>query len=189
MSRRSRKPTEEEVELWKLVAESVQPLKRRPKRIPAPALPAPVEKPVAAQPAKAKAPAATALPPKRPAAPPPAPQTALDRRSRSKITRGKVPIEARVDLHGLTQAAAHQRLRHFLQEAHVTGVKMALIITGKGAPDADRFGEERGVLRRVVPSWLSSAEFRAFVIGFESAGRRHGGEGALYVRIRGRKIS
>jgi DNA-nicking Smr family endonuclease len=98
-----------------------------------------------------------------------------------------VPIDARVDLHGLTQAAAHQRLRHFLAEAHLTGVKMALVITGKGAPDADRLGEERGVLRRVVPAWLASGEFRAFVIGFEPAGRRHGGEGALYVRIRGRK--
>jgi DNA-nicking Smr family endonuclease len=117
----------------------------------------------------------------------PAPLTSLDRRTRSKITKGKVPIDARVDLHGLTQAAAQQRLRHFLAEAHVSGIKMALVITGKGMPDADRPGEERGVLRRVVPQWLGSGEFRAFVIGFEPAGRRHGGEGALYVRIRSRK--
>jgi DNA-nicking Smr family endonuclease len=185
MSRRARSPSAEDIEMWERVAESVRPLKRRPRKPAA----APAEKPAPAEPeplSKAKAkPAAPSPKPPPPSAP--APLATLDRRTRSKITKGKVPIDARVDLHGLTQAAAHQRLRHFLAEAHLTGVKMALVITGKGAPDADRLGEERGVLRRVVPAWLASGEFRAFVIGFEPAGRRHGGEGALYVRIRGRK--
>jgi DNA-nicking Smr family endonuclease len=188
MSRRSRSPSAEEVELWERVAESVRPLRRRPKKPAPPALtakPAPVE-PQPEPKAKAKPPAASPKP-LPPPAPTPAPLASLDRRTRSKITRGKVPIDARLDLHGLTQAAAHQRLRHFLAEAHVTGVRMALVITGKGAPDAERLGEERGVLRRVVPGWLGSGEFRALVIGFEPAGRRHGGEGALYVRIRSRK--
>jgi DNA-nicking Smr family endonuclease len=185
MSKRPRRtPSSEDIELWEKVAGSVRPLRRRPKK---PAFIAAVE-PAELGPAKAAA-KASPPPPKRPVAPPaPAPLASLDRRTRSKITKGKVPIDARVDLHGLTQAAAHQRLRHFLAEAHITGARMALVITGKGAPDADRLGEERGVLRRVVPQWLGSGEFRAFVIGFEAAGRRHGGEGALYVRIRSRKI-
>jgi DNA-nicking Smr family endonuclease len=185
MSRRARSPSAEDIEMWERVAESVRPLKRRPRKPAA----APAEKTAPAEPEPAsKAKAKPAPPsPKPPPPPAPAPLATLDRRTRSKIAKGKVPIDARVDLHGLTQAAAHQRLRHFLAEAHLTGVKMALVITGKGAPDADRLGEERGVLRRVVPAWLASGEFRAFVIGFEPAGRRHGGEGALYVRIRGRK--
>jgi DNA-nicking Smr family endonuclease len=186
VSKRARTvPSSEDIELWEKVAESVRPLKRRPKKA-ASAAPSAAPTPNEARPA-AKAKLAPPSPKPKPPPAAPVPRTILDRRTRSKITKGKVPIDARVDLHGLTQAAAHQRLRHFLAEAHVTGVKMALVITGKGAPDADRLGEERGVLRRVVPAWLGSAEFRTYVIGFEPAGRRHGGEGALYVRIRSRK--
>jgi len=60
-----------------------------------------------------------------------------------------------------------------------------LVITGKGKPlDAVTIGEERGVLRRAVPGWLSGNELRHLVAGFDEAGRRHGGGGALYVRIK-----
>ncbi len=189
MSRRPRNPpSAEDIRLWEAVANSVRPLKRRAKRIAPAAAPAPATEPtVPAPPAKRQKPTLPAPPVKRPPPPAPAPLTLFDRRTRAKITKGKVSIEARVDLHGLTQVAAHQRLRHFLEEARASGIKMALVITGKGAPDAERMGEERGVLRRMVPGWLGSAEFRSFVIGYEPAGRRHGGEGALYVRIRTRK--
>jgi DNA-nicking Smr family endonuclease len=49
-------------------------------------------------------------------------------------------------------------------------------------------GTERGVLRRQVPQWLSQPEFRALVVGFEEAHIGHGGEGALYLRIRRAKF-
>ena len=62
---------------------------------------------------------------------------------------------------------------------------MALVVTGKGRPTEDGTAEaERGVLRRVVPMWLASAEMRPFVVGFGEAGPTHGGAGALYVRVR-----
>jgi DNA-nicking Smr family endonuclease len=57
-----------------------------------------------------------------------------------------------------------------------------LVITGKGRTSAA--ASERGVLRRQVPLWLSLPEFRSLVVGFEEAHIGHGGEGALYVRIR-----
>jgi len=112
----------------------------------------------------------------------------LDRRTRSRITKGAVAIDARIDLHGLTQASAYQRLRRFLEESQVAGAKLVLVITGKGRQDDTRpIGEERGVLRRSVPSWLVSAELSGYIIGYEAAGRNHGGEGALYVRIKSRR--
>lgn len=112
----------------------------------------------------------------KPAVPPLAP---LGKRERTKLSRGRSEIDARLDLHGMTQMRAHRALSGFLQRAHHDGLTFVLVITGKG-----RTGGESGVLRRQVPEWLSLPEFRAFVVGFEEASIGHGGEGALYVRIR-----
>lgn len=101
----------------------------------------------------------------------------LDGPSLDKLARGRLPIEGRVDLHGLTQVEAHQLLLGFLQRAHANRVRYVLIITGKGS------GGE-GVLRRHVPAWLSTTPFRAFVSSYDNAARIHGGGGALYVRLR-----
>jgi DNA-nicking Smr family endonuclease len=80
----------------------------------------------------------------------------------------------------MTQTRAHRMLLAFLQRAHHDGLTFVLVITGKGAAgDA-----QRGVLRRQVPQWLALPEFRTLVVGFEEAHIGHGGEGALYVRIR-----
>jgi DNA-nicking Smr family endonuclease len=45
-------------------------------------------------------------------------------------------------------------------------------------------GPERGILRRSVPQWLEEPELRGIVLGWTAAGPRHGGGGALYVRLR-----
>lgn len=107
------------------------------------------------------------------------PLAPLGKRERTKLSRGRSEIEARLDLHGMTQMRAHRALSGFLHRAHHDGLTFVLVITGKG-----RSGGESGVLRRQVPEWLSLPEFRAFVVGSEEAGIGHGGEGALYVRIR-----
>jgi DNA-nicking Smr family endonuclease len=114
-----------------------------------------------------------------------APLAAIDRRTVSRLTRGAVAIDGRIDLHGMTQQAAHGRLIRYLRDAQAKGDRMVLVITGKGRPmAAPGTGEERGVLRRAVPLWLSAAEMRPFVVGFGEAAPPHGGSGALYVRIR-----
>jgi DNA-nicking Smr family endonuclease len=106
----------------------------------------------------------------------------LGRREKSRLSRGRSEIDARLDLHGMTQTRAHRALHGFLQRAHSEGLTFVLVITGKGKVGG---GEaERGVLRRQVPQWLSLPEFRSLVVGFEEAHIGHGGEGALYVRIR-----
>jgi DNA-nicking Smr family endonuclease len=136
----------------------------------------PVKAPKTATP-KAVAPPA----PRRSDPPPLAP---LGRRMKQKLGRGTEPIDGRIDLHGMTQADAHAALTHFLRRAQRDGARVVLVITGKGARvGADPYAE-RGVLKRQVPHWLESAELRAFVVGFESAGIGHGGAGALYVRVR-----
>ena len=178
--RRSRHLTDEERKLWAAVARSVRRLKRA-----APEEPVPIEEPaVKAKPAPSpKSAAIPAAPPaKQKAAPPPL--APLGRRFRQKLGRGTEPIDLRIDLHGLTQAQAHHALARFLTRAQADGAKMALVITGKGARETSDSHCERGVLKRLVPQWLGQPEFRAFVVGFEQAGAGHGGEGALYVRLR-----
>ncbi|HET9413145.1 MAG TPA: Smr/MutS family protein [Pseudolabrys sp.] len=110
----------------------------------------------------------------------PPPLAPLGRRTRTRVARGKEAIDGRLDLHGLTQSEAHPALLRFLHMARARDARLVLVITGKGGRGAG----ERGVLKRLVPQWLSLPEFRALVIGFEEAHIAHGGEGALYVRVR-----
>jgi DNA-nicking Smr family endonuclease len=115
---------------------------------------------------------------------PPAPPSLapMSRREKSRLSGGRDQIDARIDLHGMTQARAHRALLSFLRQAHADGAVFVLVITGKGrSVGAER---EHGVLRRQVPHWLALAEFRTLVVGFEQAHIGHGGEGALYVRVR-----
>jgi DNA-nicking Smr family endonuclease len=187
MSKRGGRPTPEDLALWEAISKGVAPLKRPPK--PA-SEPEEGPKPAVGPKAKPPAPAARSLDiaPRPPPPPGPPALAPLDRRMRGRLARGTVAIDARIDLHGLTQAAAHRRLTKFLGEAQAAGAKLVLVITGKGRPgDRPLMGEERGVLKRLVPIWLGAEEMRPLVVGFETAGRSHGGEGALYVRVRSRR--
>jgi DNA-nicking Smr family endonuclease len=181
--RRRRALSDEERALWESVAKQVKPLRKKP-RAPKAAIAAIAEETfVAAKSAAApKSPAnARAVKPDRP--PPLAP---LGRRERSQLSRGRKEIEGRLDLHGMTQTRAHRALLSFLQRASSDGLTFVLVITGKGRAVGPEAG--RGVLRRQVPEWLSLPEFRALVVGFEEAHIGHGGEGALYVRVRRMRI-
>jgi DNA-nicking Smr family endonuclease len=177
--RRKRALSEEERALWESVTKQTKPLRKK-HRAAEPHAAAKTESHIAAKaivPPKLLSPASAPVPAK-PAVPPLAP---LGRRERTQLSRGRKEIEARLDLHGMTQARAHRALSGFLHRAHGDGLTFVLVITGKGKIGAD---SERGVLRRQVPQWLSQPEFRAFVVGFEEAHIGHGGTGALYVRIR-----
>lgn len=107
----------------------------------------------------------------------------LDSKSRRRLKRGQNALDATLDLHGLTQAAAHSRLIGFLHQAQAGGARFVLVITGKGKAVNAETGE-RGILRRMVPIWLSGPELASLVAGFDEAATPHGGAGALYVRLR-----
>lgn len=111
--------------------------------------------------------------------PHPHPQHGIDRPTRGKLAKGRLPIEGKVDLHGMTQSEAHALLLSFLHRAYADGRRHVLVVTGKGSS----LGSE-GVLRRAVPAWLATPPFRPLVSGHEEAARRHGGSGALYIRLR-----
>ena len=104
---------------------------------------------------------------------------ALDGHTRERLKRGDGAPEARLDLHGMTQAAAHK--------AHKKGARLALVVTGRGNPDKENpawAAKPHGVLKEMVPRWLNEGEFAAFITGTAPAHIRHGGDGALYVYLR-----
>lgn len=102
----------------------------------------------------------------------------LEKPTKKKLAKGRLAIEARLDLHGMFQGEAHDLLLDFIYRAHERGLRHVLVITGKGSS----MGSE-GAIRRAVPLWFSKAEFRFLISSYEWAARHHGGEGALYVRL------
>ena len=170
---RLRRLSDEEIALWIEVARGVA--RRRGASLPTPS------RPFAPKPAAP--PAAAAGPLAKPEKPRPPPLAPIERRLRRALVRGRAAIDDALDLHGLTQAEAHQALRGFLRHSQARGAKLVIVVTGKGGEPA-LLGQERGILRRIVPHWLREPDLRPVVLGFEEAGRVHGGSGALYVRIR-----
>lgn len=107
----------------------------------------------------------------------------IDKRTVQRLRKGRLPIDDRLDLHGMTQARAHQALKRFIHSASETGNRCVLIITGKGSrPDGGV-----GVLRSMVPRWLNEGPIRDKVLTFRPAHVQHGGDGALYVMLRRRR--
>jgi DNA-nicking Smr family endonuclease len=131
-----------------------------------------------------------ATPKAKPRKTPAAKSTGLDGTTKEKLKRGELQPGARIDLHGMTEAAAHAALLSFLASAQARGVRLALVVTGVGNPRSDEDAEwmraPHGVLKQMVPRWLNEKEFAALAVGTAPAHIRHGGDGALYVYLRKR---
>jgi len=114
----------------------------------------------------------------------------LDGRTAERLRRGAIEPQGRLDLHGLTENSAHRALVTFIAGAAARGLRLVIVVTGKGAKtpapdepfDLARLG--RGVLRTMTPRWLAQPELARFVADVRSAHRSHGGAGALYVYLR-----
>jgi DNA-nicking Smr family endonuclease len=172
MTRRKRETSEEEVALFRETFRDVRPYK-------APA----AKKPTA----KIEKAAIEAKP-----SPQRSLQAGLDGRTAERLRRGQLEPQSRLDLHGMTEAAAHRALASFLHMAQAHGARLVLVVTGKGlkAPaeyepfDLELHGRSRGVLKMMVPRWLKEATLAPLVADVRAAHRRHGGAGALYVYLR-----
>ena len=108
----------------------------------------------------------------------PSPTAGLDGNTQERLRKGQLDPDARIDLHGMTEDVAHNRLLAFLASAQRGGARLSLVITGKS-----------GVLKTAVPRWLAEPECRGLIADTRAAHRRHGGSGALYVYLRKRRSS
>lgn len=185
-SKQAARPTTDEAALFRAAMADAKPMERRSPAAKAPAPPAP--------PARTSTPAQT--PKARPAAPravatprtPPKPlleagkPADLDRRTMDRLRKGKTRPEGRLDLHGMTADRALAALNGFLADAHTSGKRCVLVITGKGS-----LKDGGGVIRRELPSWLNAPGNRAHVLGFARAQPADGGGGAFYVLLKRRR--
>jgi DNA-nicking Smr family endonuclease len=167
---RSRRPLKaEERELWTRVTRLVRPLD--PATAPPPT-PEPASIAGLNESRSAPRPLRHEPPPTKHLAP-------FERRLKQRLKRGLVKIEGAIDLHGLSVPDAHAVLTAFLLQARARRARVVLVITGKG-----RSRGAAGVLRQQVPLWLKSPAMRESVLAVAPANAGHGGEGALYVRLR-----
>lgn len=170
MSRRKRDATEEERALFEAVAGGRKLDEAKPK--------------------KNREAEAVAKMPRRPA--PRVRPSGVDGRTAERLRKGAIEPDAKLDLHGYTENAAHDAVADFLRGAIVRGARLVLIVTGKGAKpsapdepfDLELDRRTRGVLRAMVPRWLQEPGLVRFVADVRNAHRRHGGAGALYVYLR-----
>ncbi len=163
---------ETEAALFRRAMEDVKPLGR-------PRAPRPLAHIAPAQGPPALAPVA------RPARRQPAaaqPNPGIDRRTQERVKTGAFPIEARLDLHGLSERAAHAALLRFVADGYGAGRRMLLVVTGRG-----RVSEGGGVIKRNLRRWLEAGESAAHVLSVAEAQPRHGGAGAFYVYLRRRR--
>jgi DNA-nicking Smr family endonuclease len=184
--------------LWAEVVRGVEPAQGKRPAQPRAAASAKAE---VAKPSSSSARTKTARPapePRRVPAPKKAgePMAGVDGATAERLRRGRIDPDAVLDLHGLTQERAYASLSTFVRRHHARGDRCLLVITGKGStrladhavkgfvmPERSR----AGVLRSLVPHWLNESDMRPLVVGVQSAHRRHGGSGALYVYLRRRR--
>ena len=184
--RKPRNLSPEERSLWEQVAgqtERLGPARRAPST--SKPLAKPVSKPAQPEPVPAFRIGAKAMK----TAPAPAARQAhiaMDHKAFRKMKQGKLAPEARLDLHGLTLDQAHPRLNGFIESSARRGLRLVLVITGKGRVGGrdTPIPTRPGVLRRQVPHWLHAMPV---VLQITEASRNHGGEGALYVYLRRRR--
>lgn len=193
MSKRDHKRLPHDFHLWTTVASTVDPLRRKGLlKFASVPLPMPVAEPppepVSKAPPRRKPPQKPFLPPYQ--APLPSaslPEKAVDPTIHRKVSRGRIEIDGRIDLHGMTQDEARGALHRFIHARFSRGDRTVLVITGKGAKtDNDYVAAmtQRGVLRTMLPIWLSEPSLSSMISGWSIASRGHGGEGAWYVRLR-----
>ncbi|MBN8520508.1 MAG: Smr/MutS family protein [Alphaproteobacteria bacterium] len=174
--------TPEEMALWRTVTEDVTPIKQKP-------ISAADTHAVQAQRKNQtilSSPSFVSSPISPPARSP-ARAKDLDRRTKDKLVKGKMEIEGKLDLHGMTQARAYEALLRFILTSHQAGKRCVLVITGKGNKNThseEQSDQARGILRRRLPEWISHPALHDLVLSVETAQPKHGGSGAVYLYLR-----
>ena len=193
MVRRRKTLSEEDQKLWEMVKQSAEPLHAVSYTPPLPV--APSKRPEVKTPRSIKPFKLAGRPESRlrfnlandPMQPLSRAPQALDKRTHDRLRKGKKAPEARIDLHGMTAAQAHGALRGFILSSHARGLRLVLVITGKGNTTRDEIGimpTRNGVLRHALPQWLDAPDMLPMILQISSAHLRHGGGGAYYVYLK-----
>ncbi len=108
----------------------------------------------------------------------------IDHRTAKRLRQGKINIDVRIDLHGMTQIQAYDALKSLIPNAHAQAKRCILVITGKGTPRSAKEEQKPGILKQKLPQWLSEPHLSHYILRIEPAHHTHGGQGAFYVLLR-----
>ncbi|HTJ58153.1 MAG TPA: Smr/MutS family protein [Devosiaceae bacterium] len=175
--------------LWAEVKKTVTPLRPEPEEPPPPPPPLPVpepkQPPVFNKGAKWRGPTLPSYEPRTSPKPPTEAGRQIEPRMRRRLVRGQIEIDGTIDLHGMRQDEARAALQRFVASRLARGDRTLLVITGKGLKKTDEMQLiDRGILRTMLPIWLSEPALAPMIAGWDVAAQGHGGEGAYYVRLR-----
>ena len=184
MTRKGRRLSPEEEKLWQKITDTTNPLEHR-SSFEAPTI-TPVPKEETAPAPRFRFGEKTSVPATDTRIVTPEQPLRMDRKTYTRMKRGRTNPEARLDLHGMTADRAHSALLAFLLRCHADGKRLVLVITGKGkrSEDVAPIPQPIGVLRRQVPHWLEQPPLRQIILQTAPAHQRHGGLGAIYVYLR-----
>jgi DNA-nicking Smr family endonuclease len=104
----------------------------------------------------------------------------VDRRLLRRLRAGEMAVQAHLDLHGLTQNRAKEKLARFVGESRRRGHRCVLVVHGRGLHSKDQIP----ILKQAVRSWLERGQIARAVLAFASARPCDGGAGAVYVLLR-----
>jgi DNA-nicking Smr family endonuclease len=110
----------------------------------------------------------------------------IDRATAERFRKGDYPIDATLDLHGMSREKAHMMLVTFLTRHFESGARCLLVITGKGKKTADSHSPV-GILRELLPRWLAEPGLKSMILALDVARPKHGGSGAYYLLLRRRR--
>ena len=104
----------------------------------------------------------------------------IDKSTDKKLRSGKLRIDIKIDLHGLTLSEAFDSLVFNIDKAFHNNMKCMLVITGKGKNTP----ENRDSIKSQLGRWFQTSEVSSKIIKYVDATPKHGGTGAVYILIR-----
>jgi DNA-nicking Smr family endonuclease len=170
MSNKGRPPQDAELSLWERFVQGINPLHKKMQNL------------IPEQPIKQKIIAKSDINIPKPEGIQPIrkQKSEIDGNTFEKLRKGKIPVEAILDLHGMTQAQAHQNLIGFVTRAFQSQKRCVLVITGKG----NRNPGEVGILKSRLPDWLNIPPLENMVLSHTQSKQKHGGSGAFYLYLK-----
>ena len=101
----------------------------------------------------------------------------LEDRTKKILKNKNFVIDAFLDLHGLNQKEAKNKLKEFIWAAFLKKKRHVVVITGKGE-------NNKGILKTQTPNWLAEEEISKYIIGYTNSPQSMGGDGAIYINIK-----
>ena len=115
-------------------------------------------------------------------------------KTNKKLKKGKIPIDKKIDFHGLSLLDAENLFTHTINSCYKKKLRCILFITGKGILKKntnDWNGPKLyyGKIRSNFLIWTKKKELSKFILNVEQASIKYGADGAFFVYLRKKKLN